>query len=207
MQRDEETLQKLREPGSLPVLRLFQWAEPTVSFGRLQSRETAESFARDVNADFVVRRPTGGGLVFHRGDVSFSLGWRRDFTGIPHRPREAYEWIHGFLAETLHRLGFSVSLFRGEDASAFACFSPNGGVSGDVFWNGKKVVGGALRVTSWGRLYQGDVRTEEMGIRPADFSERLNEVFSEMSRLCVVQNLPKGLNGVHSSWANPLAVQ
>ena len=57
-----------------PVLRLYQWEEPTLSIGM------AQQIDRHVNLDYcrakqipVIRRVTGGKAVLHSSELTYSL--------------------------------------------------------------------------------------------------------------------------------------
>ena len=163
MRRDREALESQREHGSLPKLRLYRWVEPTLSFGRLQSRETAQAMATALGARAVVQRPTGGGMVFHDSDISFSIVWRRDQPGLPPCIKNMYRLFHEAIASEFRAQGMDVTLHQAEGAKRSppgACYQEFS--QDDIIWKGQKLVGGALRVTSWGRLYQGNLKISRL---------------------------------------------
>jgi len=77
---------------SLPALRLYQWNPPAVSLGYFQRRRGPDPIAcRRWGLD-VVRRPTGGRAVLHRGDLTYAvISGVRD--GIPFSADGAYQII------------------------------------------------------------------------------------------------------------------
>lgn len=159
MRGDVKIFELQRESDSVPVVRLYRWAEPTVSYGRLQSRDAAEAFAAISGAKVVVQRPTGGGMVFHDSDLSFSIAWRRDHPTLPPCIKNVYRLFHEAIANELRSLGMAVSLHQAEGPKRTppgACYQEFS--QDDILWENKKIVGGALRVTSWGRLYQGNIK-------------------------------------------------
>lgn len=148
-----------------PVVRFFRWKEPTVSFGRTQKEDDARAFAASVGAKALVRRPTGGGMVWHDNDLSLSIAWRRGAAGFPACIKNVYRVVHEALAEALIAEGYAVSLYRPTPQRLPGqCFVEP--VEADVMWEGKKVIGGALRVAAGGRLYQGDIQTATLGADP-----------------------------------------
>lgn len=178
MRRDRDALEAQRDPKALPSLRFFRWAEPTVSFGRLQNAAGAEAFCQSVGARGVVQRPTGGGMVAHGNDLSFSLAWRKDIAVFPTCLKRVYSAIHGVVAKVLRARGLEVELYHPPHSQKNLpglCF--NEPVEGDVLWRGEKIVGGALKVTAWGRLYQGDIRTERLGLNVTEAISRMIEGF------------------------------
>ncbi|MBK9056688.1 MAG: lipoate--protein ligase family protein [Elusimicrobia bacterium] len=148
-----------------PVVRFFRWREPTVSFGRTQKEDDARTFAASVGARALVRRPTGGGMVLHDNDLSLSIAWRRGSPGFPTCIKNVYRGIHEALAAALAAEGYAVSLYQpAPQRPPGQCFVEP--VEADVMWEGKKVIGGALRVAAGGRLYQGDIQTAALGANP-----------------------------------------
>src|SRR5688500_5439117 len=94
MRIDADLLEAQKEPGALPVLRLFRWAHPTLSYGRLQNGHEACNMAQMLGASEAVRRPTGGGMVRHDKDLSLSLAWRRDHPSFPRCLKDVYRAVH-----------------------------------------------------------------------------------------------------------------
>ncbi len=177
MGRDREALESQREQGSLPTVRLYQWAEPTLSYGRLQSQETAEAMATALGATAVVQRPTGGGMVFHDSDISFSVVWRRDHPGLPPCIKNVYRLFHEAIADEFREQGMDVLLHQAEGEKRTppgACYQEFS--QDDILWKGQKLVGGALRVTSWGRLYQGNFKALPI-LPPKDWGRFLINAF------------------------------
>lgn len=167
MRRDADALEAMRAEGELPRLRVFRWAEPTVSHGRLQDPAGAAALARSLGVRSVVRRPTGGGTVHHTSDVSFSLAWRRDHPAFPPCVRHVYAAIHAVLLRALRETGLAATLQPAGAPAAAPGLCYEAPVADDVMWEGVKIVGGALRVTPWGCLYQGNLKLKD-GVLPQD---------------------------------------
>lgn len=73
----------LLEWGEFPVLRIYRWGEPAVTFGYFDEEGTARRIFPGEELHFV-RRWTGGGIVDHRQDIPFTLAMhRRDGAGAP----------------------------------------------------------------------------------------------------------------------------
>ncbi len=154
MRRDQESLDNQRDSAAVPCVRIYRWARPTVSYGRLQSQPDPRPAGYDL-----VQRPTGGGMVFHGTDVSFSVAWRRDHPGLPPCIKNVYRLFHGSFADELRQVGLNAGLHSSPDprpAVPGACYKDY--ATDDVIVDGLKWIGGALRVTSWGRLYQGNIK-------------------------------------------------
>lgn len=115
-----------------------------------------------------VKRPTGGGIVYHQtSDLSFSLVWPRGLGLLPEKPRACYEAIHQKIKMALEKwnASFTLNLFVSCEASPriqnkqSVCFQEP--VCNDIMLRGQKLVGGALRITKQAILYQGNILLAE----------------------------------------------
>lgn len=158
---DEMLLHRATEP----VLRLFRWAEPSVSIGYFVPWREAAAAAPGLP---VCRRWTGGGVVVHDGDFTFSLAAPRTDPWAQLRPEESYRVLHLALAAALRAAGRAAELVDTDRRGGTACFA--GPVRYDILQEGRKIAGGAQRRTKRGLLHQGSVRQEGLG---AGFAEQL----------------------------------
>ncbi len=162
MRVDEELLEEQKNPTALPVLRIFRWKHPTLSYGRLQDPRWAGERAKALGAQEIVRRPTGGGTVLHDRDVSLSLVWRRDHAGFPKCLKNIYRAVHEAVQTALQEAGVETTLYapasKTSRGQGFCFVEP---AEDDVMRGDRKVAGGALQVTGWARLYQGNVTGTE----------------------------------------------
>lgn len=160
MQFDRDTLMRVDSQGAPPTLRFFRWNEPTVSYGRLQNLEAFTTLIPRGHA--TVRRPTGGGIVFHNQDLCLSLAWRHTESVLPQKPQDQYRWIHSIILEALMTTE-PVRMASCCDARAPAepfgtrrCFIQPVGY--DLLIGEQKVVGGALYRRRMATLYQGSIQ-------------------------------------------------
>jgi lipoate-protein ligase A len=157
MQIDSLTLEQLERDEVAPTLRFFRWRRPTVSYGRLQRRESLQHLIPP-QWD-AVQRPTGGGIVFHDQDLCFSLAWRAGETPLPLRVKDVYLWVHeGVQIALAPWLALRLATCRdcSTDDSTFherQCFQTP--VAYDLLEGKRKVVGGAITRRKQGLLYQG----------------------------------------------------
>jgi lipoyl(octanoyl) transferase len=144
---DEALMQCAAE---IPVLRLYQWSEPAISLGYFQSWQVAPA-----GRPFV-RRYTGGGLVDHAHDVTYSIAAPRHSTLGQLSTAESYALIHQGIAAALTAIGLSVVItpccVESEEPGCFA--KP---VKYDLLLNGQKVAGAAQRRTRQRFLQQGSI--------------------------------------------------
>lgn len=155
------------------TLRLYRWtADDAVTFGYAQFiSEVRRALAERKFTGPYARRPTGGGMVFHEGDLTFSLV----FPSFG-RPADIYKNFHAHIHAQLNRLGekgrifdknLSVSAYAPSiNHTASACFSNP--VENDLLAeNGHKILGGALRRFGNTVLYQGSLQVPQARENPA----------------------------------------
>lgn len=146
-------------PG--PVLRVYRWERPAVSFGYFERWAPIRLAHPDREP---VRRWTGGGIVLHGEDLTYSL-LIPSAAGLGRPPVDTYALIHGALCAALADAGIpaataSVSVEKISEA----CFENP--VRHDVLVGGKKVAGAAQRRTRAGLIHQGSIQSL---VLPADF--------------------------------------
>lgn len=148
-----------------PVLRVFRWRRPWVTAGFFVPWEEAKQSRPDLPR---CRRWTGGGVVVHDGDFTFSLVAPRGEPWAGLRPAESYEVLHQGVRFVLSLSHPQASLASASTGTGRDCFTAP--VPHDVLVAGRKAVGGAQRRTKRGLLHQGSVQ----GVRlDADFPQRL----------------------------------
>ncbi len=168
----------LLERGDLekPLLRFYQWEEPTITVGYFQDPLEIQSRFTDSRGLQFVKRWTGGGMVDHRLDTPYTLV-------IPHQwvtkqPRSSlwYQVIHEALLKSLSLQGEKVSLFKKEECSrevkaVEVCFDTS--VCWDLVREGslQKVSGAAQRRTRQGLLHQASV----CGVKELVWQDRFPE--------------------------------
>lgn len=149
-----------------PMLRVYGWARPAASFGYF------EKYAPVCSAyptRELVRRWTGGGVVPHGDDWTYSLlvPASCDFAQI--ETTKSYRIIHEAFAHALRLCGIhAVVAGRSEVKISQACFE--NAVQHDLMLDGKKIAGAAQRRTKLGLLHQGSI--QEIAL-PLDFDSIL----------------------------------
>ncbi len=145
----------LFECAERPLMRLYRWSGQAVSFGYSQSLEAVRERFRSIPC---VRRWTGGGIVEHGCDWTFSLIVPFGEPLAKARPKESYRLIHTHVAAALNQCGCSAQLADSDEgAPAMACFSSP--VLYDVIGlDHQKLCGGAQRRTRKGLLHQGSIQ-------------------------------------------------
>lgn len=144
----------LLETAETPVLRVYGWqgAWATVGyFGNLAQAQVALP-----GVDWV-RRWTGGGVVDHRADWTYTVVAPSGLPLADWRGAESYRQIHCALVEALRPERDGVRMSSGnEQTGAALCFENP--VSHDLLGDdGRKLAGAGQRRTRRGLLHQGSV--------------------------------------------------
>jgi hypothetical protein len=173
MALDEALLEA--SPGlGKPVLRFYSWTERAASFGYFQKFLEVE---RMTLLRPLVRRPTGGGLVPHDEDWTYSLTFPPTDSWYALKAVESYRRVHEWIQAAFAKLGIATELADGcRKALPGQCFV--GHEKFDVLWQGQKIAGAAQRRTRNGLLIQGSVQPPTRKIARADWQAALGEVAS-----------------------------
>jgi lipoyl(octanoyl) transferase len=154
----DEALAKSR-PNAF-CLRFFRWQGNGATFGYAQRiREVEPALPPDIG-DSYTRRPTGGGLVPHLDDLTFSCIFP---DGGMLRPMEIYRRLHSAILTGLREAGLDARLCvqggsttPNEPGEASRCFEKP--VALDILSGKDKILGGAIRRYGAIVLYQGSLR-------------------------------------------------
>jgi len=143
--------ESLLRHAQAPVLRLYGWEETCVSIGYFQKASvvaTGTSF---------VRRYTGGGLVEHGQDLTYTLVLPADHPLTAAGTLPSYRAIHEGVASALRAAGIDCRLATAQPKKDHAsCFLKP--VPADVLDSkGAKLAGAAQRRTKQGCLHQGSI--------------------------------------------------
>lgn len=152
--------------GEAPVLRTYRWAEPAVTFGYSQRLRNVQTLA---NGQPVMRRWTGGGMVFHGGDLTLALAIPASEEIVRPPSARIYQAIHEALLSAILEILPAAKLVAPEECRCGpVCFdSP---VAHDIIAGPRKILGGAMRRSRPGVLYQGSLHAHAA---PAALAEAL----------------------------------
>ncbi len=168
-----------------PVLRFYGWTEPAATFGYFQKFAEVE---RATLLRPLIRRPTGGGIVPHDADWTYSLVFPPGHEWHSLKAEESYRRVHEWIHDAFAGLNIEAELAshgrknpsviggsRREEAhseksesrqslhtSAATIILPGQCFAGyeksDLLWRGKKIAGAAQRRNQLGLLIQGSVQ-------------------------------------------------
>lgn len=151
-------------PRGLAIFRHYGWTEPTITFGYTQKYEDVRTI---FNSDLILcRRLTGGGIVDHRNDWTYTIVLQHDIPAAQTGANELYASIHQAIQAALSKQSVQSVLAPcpqkcGEapftkSKSASQCFT-NPAASDVLLPNGQKIAGAAMKRTREGLLIQGSI--------------------------------------------------
>ena len=159
---DDYMFQSLGEEATT-YLRFYRWNEPTVSIGYSQKA------AKVVNLDFcrrngidIVRRITGGKLVLHHKEVTYSV-CSSDTDIFSQKLMDSYKLISEALNCCLYRMGIESHLAKGTASEyargAMPCFAQP--ARDEIEMDGKKIIGSAQKRTGKKFIQHGSIPLEK----------------------------------------------
>ena len=179
-------------------IRFFRWKGVGVTFGYAQRIREVEKVLPPGTGQKYTRRPTGGGLVPHFDDVTFSCVFP---DGGVVSPLEIYRRLHTAILLGLREAGLEVKLC--ETNSLPIPGEPRGGqcfiqpVALDILTEAGKVLGGAIRRQGNTVLYQGSLQLPNARARAAEFeSAILRSLAKEWKLQWQPRDLPDSVQAV-----------
>jgi len=193
---DEALLQNAK----VASLRFYRWDHAALSFGYFGKFTDVEAHGKERE---LVRRWTGGGIVLHGDDLTYSIVIPAGDTAFAYSTMSIYERIHEALRNALVAMGqhavVAAIADRGTGVSDAGysghCFANP--VPADVLLNGEKIAGAAQRRTRAGLLQQGSIQHVDL---PEDFGDRFA---AQLTENCDHRQL----NGAVIEHANEIAAQ
>ena len=168
---DEALLHHAAQIGR-PVLRSYGWGESAATFGYFQRYPEV---ARATSLRPLLRRPTGGGLVPHVGDWTYSVVIPPGHSWHSLRATASYEKVHLWLRNAWSGLGVTTHLAPcGHAAGPGHCFV--GWEKSDLLRGDTKLAGAAQRRNRDGLLIQGSLQPVPEGRDRAEFFAALRAV-------------------------------
>jgi lipoyl(octanoyl) transferase len=180
----------LLSSGRSAMLRYYRWNKPAISFGYFVTFTEACAAAGN---RVMVRRWTGGGIVPHGEDLTYSLIIPASDPAFTKTSQSIYENVHRALCSALMRdrekgeFAPVAALYerRNETESTVIdgrcndCFASP--VHADVMEDGRKIAGAAQRKTRSGLLHQGSIQRENL-------DEKFRRIFGNLLAKQVIIN-------------------
>lgn len=151
MALDEALLACFDPETSRPIFRLYGWEPPALSLGRFQKASEVLDRKRCIGARLpVVRRITGGGVIYHAGEITYSLVCASHHVPPAISIRESFQVLTYFLIRFYEKMGldarYAVDHFpAGTKLGERTGFCFAGRENYDIMIAGKKIGGNAQR--------------------------------------------------------------
>ena len=171
MALDEALLENAISIGR-PVLRFYGWTEPAATFGYFQKYADVERWTL---LRPLIRRPTGGGLVPHDADWTYSLIVPPAEPWYELSATESYRRMHEWIRAGFEKIGITTELAPCcRKAQPGQCFV--GHEKFDVLWHERKIAGAAQRRNRNGLLIQGSVQPPPVQILRTEWEAAMGGV-------------------------------
>lgn len=164
-----------------PVLRFYGWTQPAATFGYFQ-KFTGVSAATMLRP--LIRRPTGGGVVPHDADWTYSAVFPAGHEWHSLRAEESYRRIHEWIQSAFASLNVPTALapccksIPDGEGGAGQCFT--GHEKHDLLWNGRKIAGAAQRRNKLGLLIQGSVQPPPISLERTRWEKAMQLVATDL---------------------------
>ena len=192
-------------PQGTAIFRHYGWTEPTITFGYAQRLNEVKTVVAE--GIHLCRRPTGGGIVDHCNDWTYSLALHSTLAAAHVPATKLYATLHQCIQQTLAGQNIATQLapcsrgckqphFKSQISNLKSpgpsqCFTLP--VANDVMYpNGQKLAGAAMKRTRQGLLIQGSI---DRGALPdtfdfQDFGNALPEAFANQLNLNLAEDHP-----------------
>jgi len=155
MVMDQQLLRNM-QPQDTPLLHFYRWETPAITYGYFINPQRHLILSDSWQ---VARRPTGGGIIVHSGDFSFSLLVPVKHKNYSSNTLANYALVNSFIKRAIEKAcGHSLTLLeKSPETNVNPHFCMAHPVPFDLMWQGKKIGGGAQRRTRNGFLHQGTI--------------------------------------------------
>jgi lipoate-protein ligase A len=161
----DEVLLQTAPDRARPVVRFYGWTHPAATFGYFQKYAEIE---RMTKLRPLIRRPTGGGLVPHAADWTYSLVFPPLHPWYLLSAVESYQRVHEWIQAAFQSLGLPTVLSPVSlQEIPGQCFA--GAERFDLICGERKIAGAAQRRSRRGLLIQGSLQPVPAGISRTDW--------------------------------------
>ena len=179
-----------------PILRIYDWNCSAMSIGYVQNYNLTIQEALEngniTEKTCVVRRPTGGGVVYHDNDLTYTVIIPKGYYIEEENRMESYNIIHKAILKALELCNINANLAPNEsetvDRATMKCFTTP--TKYDVLCESRKFSGSAQRRTKNGILHQGSISLEASDGNTQLLKDNLKIAFKKTFNIeCEIFNL------------------
>jgi lipoate-protein ligase A len=158
----------LLETTASPTLRFYRWRGLALSFGYFGAYADVADQRGDRE---IVRRWTGGGVVPHGDDLTYSIIIPASHPFFAHSSLAIYSEVHETIRTALEANGIKATLANSVSPRISEhCFA--NAVRADVLSGGQKIAGAAHRRSRAGLLHQGSIQLAGLPAKFIDYFAR-----------------------------------
>ena len=185
----DEALLRMAAARGRPLLRFYAWDRPAVTIGYVQAFTAAPQ-----EGCTVIRRTTGGGVVFHDHDLTHSVVIPAGHRLAKVTPIESYAFVNDAVREGLAGCQVAAELTQLEipkcvDRLRMVCFTTP--TRYDVVLGNQKIAGAAQRRTREGILHQGSIHFgHELPLPRSELIRRIAEAFAARDGIAFTEFAP-----------------
>jgi lipoate-protein ligase A len=109
MALDRSLLEQLQTgKRTQPIVRFYLWEKPTISLGTNQFVDEVVDTTAALRLGYdIVKRPTGGRALLHKGDICYCIIAHKDHHPQFHSLTSTYRAIGAVIAKLIQSLGFA----------------------------------------------------------------------------------------------------
>jgi len=171
--------------------RHYEWRTVAFTFGLSQTMDYVRANIPAGETFDLCRRPTGGGVVDHRNDWTYSLVIPRAHTLFDAPATQAYREVHACLAAAMRALGEPVALQdkrHPTEEGPTICFDRPELYDVLNTATGAKIAGAAMKRNKHGLLLQGSIEKSRVGA--VDWENFQDRFTAEIARALGAEPVP-----------------
>jgi len=174
------------DPNQSPILRIYGFSEPCLTYGYSQ----VLTELRHVLPMPRVPRITGGGIVFHGKDLTYSVTGSRDHHPEFKSVRSSYRILHEVIRRAFLKREVELRFYAGAEAHGLDAYCFEGPRVDDLCLRSRKIAGAAQKRSHGVFLHQGSVELEPLTRSDDKFEETYVELKQAIvASFCEVFNI------------------
>ncbi len=181
---DESLFLKIPGFSGTPLLRTYGWDSPSISIGR--SQIYPDEYAKSHS---IVRRISGGGIVFHGSDFTYSIFIPNGHKIFEMGRMDCYRILHHPVVSFYKKMGIDATLAKSSgmpaDKSRMQCFVAP--AQYDVVSKNGKLAGAAQRRGRAGILHQGSLKLDGISQSRVRILRNFIDAFESWFRVAFVK--------------------
>ncbi len=157
MAKDQSLIDSLSSLTA-PLIRFYEWKAPTITHGYFINPEKYLKLDACKALGFdVAKRPTGGGILFHCNDFTFSVAIPKTHPQFSLNVLENYHFVNTKALQAVQELVSLANLAEATPKTSYREFCMAEPTQYDLLVHGLKIGGSAQRMTRFGFVHQASI--------------------------------------------------